>query len=83
VSAELFCFPAKARRHGHLKSKFHLNKMVMKTTSERRDMYAIINNMIMDKLKNAKMRWKQTWNDYGPARNYVGKKPYRFGKWPT
>jgi antirestriction protein ArdC len=51
--------------------------MVMKTTSEKKDMYAIINNMIMDKLKNGKMPWKQTWNDYGPARNYVSKKAYR------
>jgi antirestriction protein ArdC len=40
-------------------------------------MYAIINNMIMDKLMNGKMPWKQTWNDYGPARNYVSKKAYR------
>ena len=51
--------------------------MVMKTTSEKKDMYAIINNMIMDKLKNGKMSWKQTWNHYGPARNYVSKKAYR------
>ena len=49
----------------------------MKTTSEKKDMYAIINNMIMDKLKNGKMPWKQTWNNYGPARNYVSKKAYR------
>ncbi len=49
----------------------------MKTTSEKKNMYAIINNMIMDKLKNGKMPWKQTWNDYGPARNYVSKKAYR------
>ena len=49
----------------------------MKTTSEKKDMYAIINNMIMEKLKNGKMPWKQTWNDYGPARNYVSKKAYR------
>ena len=49
----------------------------MKTTSEKKDMYAIINNMIMDKLKNGKMPWKQTWNDYGPARNYVSKQAYR------
>jgi antirestriction protein ArdC len=49
----------------------------MKTTSKKKDMYAIINNMIMDKLKNGKMPWKQTWNNYGPARNYVSKKAYR------
>jgi antirestriction protein ArdC len=51
--------------------------MVMKTTTEKKDMYAIINNMIMEKLENGKAPWRQTWNDYGPARNYVSKKPYR------
>jgi antirestriction protein ArdC len=51
--------------------------MVMKTTSEKKDMYAIINNMIMEKLQNGKAPWRQTWNDFGPARNYVSKKPYR------
>jgi antirestriction protein ArdC len=51
--------------------------MVMKTTTERKDMYAIINNMILEKLQKGKMPWRQTWNDYGPARNYASKKPYR------
>jgi antirestriction protein ArdC len=51
--------------------------MVMKTTSEKKDMYAIINNMIMKKLQSGKAPWRQTWNDFGPARNYVNKKPYR------
>jgi antirestriction protein ArdC len=51
--------------------------MVMKTTSEKKDMYAAINNMIMEKLQNGKAPWRQTWNDFGPARNYVSKKPYR------
>lgn len=49
----------------------------MKTTSQKKDMYAIINNMIMEKLKNGKMPWKQTWSNFGPARNYVSQKPYR------
>lgn len=40
-------------------------------------MYEVINNMIMHKLQNGKMPWKQTWNNFGPARNYVSKKPYR------
>jgi antirestriction protein ArdC len=51
--------------------------MVMKTTSEKKDMYGIINNMIIEKLQNGRMPWKQTWNNYGPARNYVSKKAYR------
>jgi antirestriction protein ArdC len=51
--------------------------MVMKTTPEKKDMYAIINNMLMEKLQNGKAPWRQTWNDFGPARNYINKKPYR------
>jgi antirestriction protein ArdC len=51
--------------------------MVMKTISEKRNMYAIINNMILEKLQNGKAPWRQTWNDYGLARNSVSKKAYR------
>jgi antirestriction protein ArdC len=51
--------------------------MVMKTTSEKKETYAIINNMIMEKLQNGNAPWRKTWNDFGPARNYVSKKPYR------
>ena len=50
--------------------------MVMKKTSER-NLYEVINNMILAKLENGKMPWKQTWNNFGPARNYVSKKAYR------
>jgi antirestriction protein ArdC len=56
---------------------FHLKKMVIKTTNERKNMYEVINNMLMEKLQNGKMPWKQTWNNFGPARNYVSRKPYR------
>jgi antirestriction protein ArdC len=33
--------------------------------------------MMVEKLENGKAPWRQTWNDYGPARNYVSKKTYR------
>lgn len=49
----------------------------MKTTHEKKDMYAIINNMILAKLQQGTLPWKQTWNSFGPARNYVSGKPYR------
>ena len=49
----------------------------MKATSERKNMYDVINDMIINKLQNGKTPWKQTWNDFGPARNFVNKKPYR------
>src|SRR5690348_16102277 len=51
--------------------------MVMKATGGRKNMYDVINNMIMEKLQNGKAPWKQAWNDFGPARNYVSKRPYR------
>jgi antirestriction protein ArdC len=56
---------------------FRLNKIVMKTIPEKNDMYAIISNMIMEKLQNGTAPWGQTWDDFGSARNYVSKKPYR------
>lgn len=40
-------------------------------------MYAIVNNIIIDKLNSGKAPWRQTWNSYGPARNYVSKRPYK------
>lgn len=49
----------------------------MKTTHERKNMYEVINNMILRKLETGTMPWKQTWNNFGPARNYVSKKTYR------
>jgi antirestriction protein ArdC len=51
--------------------------MVMEKTTGKKDMYAVINNMIVEKLQSGRMPWKQTWNNYGPATNYISKKPYR------
>jgi antirestriction protein ArdC len=51
--------------------------IVMKTTTEKKDLYEMINNSILEKLQNGIAPWKQTWNDFGPARNYVNKKAYR------
>lgn len=47
----------------------------MKTTNERKDMYAIINNMIIVELQHGTLPWKQTWNSFGPSRNYVSNNP--------
>lgn len=49
----------------------------MKTTVERKDVYGIINSMILEKLQQNTLPWKQTWNKFGPARNYISNKPYR------
>jgi len=48
----------------------------MKTT-ERKDVYGIINDAMLAKLQQGIMPWKQSWNSFGPARNYVSQKPYR------
>lgn len=40
-------------------------------------MYDVVNTMIIEKLKEGTLPWKQTWSNYGPARNYVSKKAYR------
>lgn len=49
----------------------------MKTTLERKDVYSIINNMILERLQQNTLPWKQSWNTFGPARNYISGKPYR------
>ncbi|HTF18291.1 MAG TPA: zincin-like metallopeptidase domain-containing protein [Chryseolinea sp.] len=49
----------------------------MKTTQERKDVYSIINSMILEKLQQNMLPWKQPWNKFGPARNYVSGKAYR------
>lgn len=48
----------------------------MKTTGKK-DVYKIVNDAIIDKLKAGTLPWKRTWNHFGPARNYVSNKPYR------
>ena len=49
----------------------------MTTTIERQNAYARVNEMIMERLQNGVAPWRQTWNSFGPARNYMSKKAYR------
>jgi antirestriction protein ArdC len=49
----------------------------MKTTMEKKDVYGIINSTILEKLQQNILPWKQCWNTFGPARNYVSNKPYK------
>ncbi len=49
----------------------------MKTRKEQKDVYEMINNIILEKLQQGTMPWKKSWNTFGPARNYVTDKPYR------
>ena len=43
----------------------------------RQDVYQMITDIIVDKLDQGVIPWKQRWNTQGPAANYLTKKPYR------
>jgi len=49
----------------------------MKTSLEKKDVYGMINSMILEKLQQNILPWKQSWNKLGSARNYISQKPYR------
>jgi len=48
----------------------------MKTSSPT-DIYQMVTNLIIEKLENGIVPWRKPWNDYGPAVNYLSKKPNR------
>jgi antirestriction protein ArdC len=49
----------------------------MKTMKDQKDVYEMINNIILEKLRQGTVPWMKNWNSFGPARNYVTDKPYR------
>jgi len=49
----------------------------MKTSSKQIDVYQIVTDLIIEKLENGIIPWQKPWTDYGPAMNYVTRKPYR------
>ena len=59
-----------------IKILFYQTSYIMKTSSNK-DVYQIITDLIIEKLEQGVIPWKQPWNDYGPAVNYMSKKPYR------
>ena len=59
-----------------LKLMFHLTHHIMKNSSHI-DVYQQVTNLIIEKLDQGIIPWKKPWNDYGPAVNYISKKPYR------
>lgn len=59
-----------------IKILFYQTRYIMKTSSHT-DVYQIITDLIIEKLESGTIPWKQPWNDYGPACNYLSKKPYR------
>jgi len=46
-------------------------------TSSRTDVYQMVTDLIIEKLESGIVPWKQPWNDYGPAVNYISRKPYQ------
>jgi antirestriction protein ArdC len=49
----------------------------MTATTERKNAYARVNEMIKERMQQGVAPWKQTWSSFGPARNYMSKKAYR------
>ncbi len=46
-------------------------------TSSHIDVYQLVTDMIIEKLEQGIIPWRKPWNDYGPATNYLSKKPYQ------
>ena len=46
-------------------------------TREKKDVYQIITDLVIDRLEKGNIPWKQPWNAFGPASNYLTKKPYQ------
>ncbi len=46
-------------------------------TSSHVDVYQLVTDLFIEKLEQGVISLKQPWNDYGPAVNYISKKPYR------
>jgi antirestriction protein ArdC len=46
-------------------------------TSSHIDVYQMVTDLIIEKLEQGKIPWHQSWNNYGPAVNYLSRKPYR------
>ncbi len=49
----------------------------MKTSSKQIDVYQIVTDLIIEKLESGIIPWHKPWSDYGPAMNYITRKPYR------
>lgn len=49
----------------------------MKTKTERKDVYQIVTDRIVDQLEKGVVPWRQPWKNAGTPMNLVSKKPYR------
>ncbi len=46
-------------------------------TSSHIDVCRLVTDLIIEKLEQGVIPWSKPWNDYGPAVNYISRKPYR------
>lgn len=46
-------------------------------THVKKDVYQIITDIIIERLEKGSIPWHQPWGAFGPAANYITKKPYR------
>ncbi|MEM9931452.1 MAG: zincin-like metallopeptidase domain-containing protein [Bacteroidota bacterium] len=46
-------------------------------SSSRPDVYQLVTDIILEKLEQGVIPWKQRWSAQGPAANYLTRKPYR------
>jgi antirestriction protein ArdC len=49
----------------------------MEEKVEKRDVYTIINNRIVEQLEQGIVPWRQPWKEAGPPMNLISRKPYR------
>ena len=49
----------------------------MEEKVEKRDVYAIVNNRIVEQLEQGIVPWRKPWREAGPPMNLITKKPYR------
>lgn len=49
----------------------------MEEKVEKRDVYAIITNRIVEQLERGNVPWRKPWREAGPPMNLISRKPYR------
>jgi antirestriction protein ArdC len=72
-----FFAPTKLSAYGYTKEKFFNKKLYAMETIITRDVYDIVTTLIIQKLEQGIVPWKQPWKDLGPPRNLITQRPYR------
>ena len=61
----------------HFKEIFFDKKLYAMKPLITRDVYDIVTNLIIEKLEQGIIPWKQPWRNIGPPRNLITQRPYR------